>query len=294
MSADRLRRFLAVLGSAIVLAACAPDDRPPPLPQSGRAGELLLASVPGGARVSVNGEPHGNTPAGTGEVLAIPLPPGTHTIEAVLEVDEFTELFARHDGLAVGEQPLPTLVLELRPRFTAAGETRHEARQAVLAERERVAVARFVEEFPGTVTDTVSGLMWMRCSAGQEWRDGTCAGTAARYNWERAGELAANADLGGYRDWRLPTRDELFGLVWCSSGQRYDTDPEGSGGACAGDFRRPPILAEVFPATPQDKFWTGTPASQSFAAWGVAFTSGVTGVGNRRDTVLVRLVRNAR
>src|SRR5690606_32794028 len=132
------------------------------------------------------------------------------------------------------------------------------------------------------VTDRATGLTWMRCSVGQDWSGETCVGEATRHDWNAAGELAAAFEYAGHADWRLPTRDELLTITWCTTGHRYATDADGAGGACAGNFRQPAILPTVFPATPAGKFWSATPGTQTFTAWGVAFTSAVTGAGNRR------------
>ena len=83
--------------------------------------------------------------------------------------------------------------------------------------------SRYMDNGDGTVTDVKTGLQWMRFSLGQEWRGGTCVGEAKTYKWM----LALNAAValnhkGGYAgryDWRLPTKDELLSLVYCSSGK---------------------------------------------------------------------------
>ncbi|MCF8056710.1 MAG: DUF1566 domain-containing protein [Desulfocapsa sp.] len=37
-------------------------------------------------------------------------------------------------------------------------------------------------------------------------------------NWDNANTYCQNLTLGGFYDWRLPTKDELKGLVVCSNG----------------------------------------------------------------------------
>ncbi|MBC9071605.1 DUF1566 domain-containing protein [Thauera sp. CAU 1555] len=162
------------------------------------------------------------------------------------------------------------------------------------SERERAAIARFEPQGDGAlVLDRATGLTWMRCSIGQEWTGETCAGEAERHDWDAAVALADAFEYAGHADWRLPTRDELLTITWCSSGHRFATDADGAGGACAGSFRQPAILSAVFPATPALKFWSATPGTMSFTAWGVAFSTAVTGAGNRRDSEHLRLVRGA-
>jgi len=167
-----------------------------------------------------------------------------------------------------------------------------ESPTAAPSERELAAIARFEPQDDGAlVRDQATALTWMRCSVGQHWTGQTCAGEAERHDWEAALRLAETFEFAGYSDWRLPTRDELLTITWCSSGQRFATDAEGAGGACAGRFRQPAILSAVFPATPAAKFWSATPGNMNFTAWGVAFSTAVTGAGNRRDREHVRLVR---
>ncbi|WP_168734239.1 Lcl C-terminal domain-containing protein [Pseudothauera nasutitermitis] len=177
--------------------------------------------------------------------------------------------------------------------LTPAEEERLAAQQRDLEARERAAVERFSIGEDGTVTDTATGLMWMRCALGQQWNGETCAGEAERFAWARALSTQGTVNAGGHGDWRLPTREELLTLTWCSSGRRHATDADGAGGSCVGDFRRPTILHEVFPATPAAKFWTSTAGHQNFSAWGVAFSTAVTGVGNKTDQEYVRMVRTA-
>ena len=52
-------------------------------------------------------------------------------------------------------------------------------------------------------TDPDTGLQWVR--------DGNLAGS--RMNWKTAMEWAERLDYAGYRDWRLPTKDELAAFV---------------------------------------------------------------------------------
>ena len=59
----------------------------------------------------------------------------------------------------------------------------------------------FVEE--AVITDITSRLMWTR--------DANIAGK--RMNWEEATEWVKKLSVGGYNDWRLPTRDELVTIA---------------------------------------------------------------------------------
>ncbi len=55
---------------------------------------------------------------------------------------------------------------------------------------------RFQTDAQGIVTDTRTGRQWAPDPGG-------------RMTWHQAGEYARKLRLGGFSDWRLPTRDEL-------------------------------------------------------------------------------------
>ncbi|WP_168735263.1 Lcl C-terminal domain-containing protein [Pseudothauera rhizosphaerae] len=195
---------------------------------------------------------------------------------------------------ACGPAPEPAGETTIGP-LPAAAPARTQAEEQRLARLEAAALARFEARDDGTVRETAAGLLWMRCSLGQQWDGGTCTGEAQRYSWNQAQEAAAGARFGGHADWRLPARTELYGLVHCSSGMRKQLDRDGAGGGCAGRYHSPAILPAVFPQTPVGNFWSDTPHPQfSYSAWGVSFNTGVTGTGARNDYVYVRLVRDAR
>jgi hypothetical protein len=52
-----------------------------------------------------------------------------------------------------------------------------------------------------TVTDEATGLMWQQADDGET------------RNWEEALSYAADADIAGYDDWRLPNSKELQSIV---------------------------------------------------------------------------------
>ncbi len=76
------------------------------------------------------------------------------------------------------------------------------------------APAAFTDNSDGTVTDSLPGLMWDKCTSGQSGAG--CAGTAVYYTWKQALALATSANTDNYKghsDWRLPNIKELESLV---------------------------------------------------------------------------------
>ena len=129
----------------------------------------------------------------------------------------------------------------------------------------------------GIVKDVETDLQWMRCSLGQTWDGSTCDGSASTYNFDgaqdAANDLNEDGGYGGHTDWRVPDKDELRTLVYCSSG-----DPEyfnESGSSCNGSYDSPTIFTEVFPNTRSPLFWSASPyAGHSGYAWRVYFNDG--------------------
>ena len=148
-----------------------------------------------------------------------------------------------------------------------------------------------MENGDGTVTDTQTGLMWMRPCVGQRWENDQVTGGAAGMNWAAAMQQKGNG-FAGYRDWRLPNIDELKTLVYCSSGKRKQFDEYGWGGGCLGDYQLPTIDMVAFPNTPETWFWSSSPnASPAGSAWGVNFNDGHVNYDGKGGSLRVRLVR---
>jgi hypothetical protein len=137
---------------------------------------------------------------------------------------------------------------------------------------------RFVDNGDGTVTDKQSSLMWMRCSAGQQWSEGSCVGRPGRYSWQSARQVADEINQDGsffFNDWRLPRLPELATIA-----ERQCSDPR--------------INLQVFPGTPASVYWTTTarPGAQDDGqVYGLSFgLEGVTYVPKAEQHML-RLVR---
>ncbi|MHC4445213.1 MAG: Lcl C-terminal domain-containing protein [Planctomycetota bacterium] len=71
----------------------------------------------------------------------------------------------------------------------------------------------FIDNGNGTVTDTVTNLMWQQADSG------------TGMNWQGALNYAENLTLAGYDDWRLPNAKELQSIV------DYTRSPDTSGSA---------------------------------------------------------------
>ncbi|NOQ36585.1 MAG: DUF1566 domain-containing protein [Methylococcaceae bacterium] len=155
------------------------------------------------------------------------------------------------------------------------------------------------------VKDTVTGLMWMRCSLGQNLDSPSCKGKVVKYNWQQALNIAADFSYAGYSDWHLPTIKELNTLVYCSNGKKIhykedgydDIKSEGDWGCDSensGAYQKPTIKQTIFPNTPSSWFWSSSPNAnynRSSRAWFVSFTYGCDDCGYNSYNYAVRLVR---
>jgi hypothetical protein len=94
-------------------------------------------------------------------------------------------------------------------------------------------------------------------------------------SWEDAKRACAEFRLFGFDDWRLPTREELLGLV---------------------DLTRfnPATDAEAFPDTESDWYWTSSPLASSPGsyAWIVNFNGGGASGNHHYYECFVRPVRS--
>lgn len=101
---------------------------------------------------------------------------------------------------------------------------------------------RFRDNGDGTVTDVASKLMWMRCSMGQNWQSGRCAGAVGALSWGQAQQHADKVNLDGaafYNDWRVPSLRELATIT-------------------ARECTRPRTNTAVFPGTAPAAYWSVT------------------------------------
>jgi len=171
----------------------------------------------------------------------------------------------------------------------------------------------------GTVKDLKTGLTWMQCAIGQQWKNNTCSGTAQRFNWQDATNIRES--FAGHDDWRLPTIDELRTLTYCNNGkpeyfnlgklgqdeyiQQEDEYEQGKGSkpdnfdwGCQGtpekDHNTPTIAQNIFPNTPKTGFLTSSPNPYyKDNIWGVFFYTGNTAnIHKDKKPYPIRLVRS--
>jgi hypothetical protein len=86
---------------------------------------------------------------------------------------------------------------------------------------------KFIDNKNGTVTFKSNGLMWQKCSIGLTWNGVSCTGDIREITWNEATTLSSN--FAGYKDWRLPTKEELMTLIYCH--KKYNN----SNGMCDND-----------------------------------------------------------
>ncbi|MDP2633510.1 MULTISPECIES: DUF1566 domain-containing protein [unclassified Pseudoalteromonas] len=133
----------------------------------------------------------------------------------------------------------------------------------------------------GTVTHSVTGLMWMRCIIGQTWQNESCIGVPSVFTWQQA-LTQSGTNYAEYSDWRLPNKNELASIV---EQRCYN----------------PSINEAIFPDTPGSRFWSTTPnttrssspyTNYGSLAWGVNFGYGYVGNDTEANGYgFVRLVR---
>ena len=139
---------------------------------------------------------------------------------------------------------------------------------------------RFTDNHDGTVTDTKSGMTWMRCALGQRWTGSRCRGEPRAFTWKSAQDAASGLNAAGgfanHRDWRMPHIPELAMIV-----ERQCANPR--------------VNLTLFPNTPATYFWTAT-ARRGPGKEGEAYrlSFGPEGAGpDRKDNLhYARLVRD--
>jgi hypothetical protein len=120
----------------------------------------------------------------------------------------------------------------------------------------------YTDNHDGTVTDTVTGLMWQQLNS-------------TVTPWAQAASYCQTLALGSYGDWRLPTKIELISIL-------------DFGIAMPG----PTINATAFPAASAGYYWSSTRvAGSSQNVWTVNFYGGYTAMSATSNAEYIRCVR---
>jgi hypothetical protein len=129
----------------------------------------------------------------------------------------------------------------------------------------------YADNGDGTITDNNTGLVWQKCSAGQDDLD--CGGEARGYGWNEANTYCSSnsAGLPG-SNWRLPSRTELETIV----------DKKNV---------KPAINTTYFPGTIASHYWSSTIHAYNRFAWFVYFNYGFTNFVSKANSYYVRCVR---
>lgn len=125
----------------------------------------------------------------------------------------------------------------------------------------------------GTVLDTRTGLMWMRCTLGQMWVESRCQSNNSSEDFMTWQEAKAHQPFfAGYSDWRIPSSDELLSLIAC---KKPDFPDKYQYGLSVCTTKPHPnrqhvyIHAEVFPHEKElSGFWTNTLPTLGFLVGG--------------------------
>lgn len=117
----------------------------------------------------------------------------------------------------------------------------------------------FSDNGNGTISDSTTGLMWQRCSAGQQ-NDVACSGLSSTGTLQEARDYCDVLSHGGYTDWRLPNIRELQFIA---------------------DYSQfaPAVNITYFPNTASNDYWSSTPSSAQ-GAWYLDFYDGETAAGS--------------
>lgn len=132
----------------------------------------------------------------------------------------------------------------------------------------------FVDNGDETITDSNTGLLWMKCTQGLSGP--TCTNpTPASFDnldWNAAGFACENLNFAGRTNWRLPNANELLSIVDSTQ-------------AAA------PFIKPIFPNTDNNMYWSSTTydANKGFAMF-VDFMFGVISPSDKASLVRARCV----
>jgi hypothetical protein len=128
----------------------------------------------------------------------------------------------------------------------------------------------------GTVTDNNTGLMWQKENGTNTYNWYEASGFFDATNNPDSRNVCSALSLGGYTDWRLPSKKELVSLV------DYSVSAPG------------PMIKDTFINTSASSFWSSTEnAGNPAGAWAVDFNYGNVASYNKTTDYAVRCVRGA-
>ncbi|MEI6745792.1 MAG: DUF1566 domain-containing protein, partial [Methylococcaceae bacterium] len=200
--------------------------------------------------------------------------------------DDFT-VISGGDNPPIVVNPIPVTPVVVNPPVSNSGYTKIANNGSMLPDSAKLGNA----STDWTCTkDNKTGLIWE-----VKTTDGGLRDSAKTYTWNQGNDFASSVNgqrLCGFSNWRLPTKGELEGLVYCSDGKTKALGKDESGYICTGSPTKPTINATYFPNTKENWFWSSSPyANGSGNAWGVTTSSGGS-YGYYRDYYgNVRLVR---
>jgi hypothetical protein len=120
---------------------------------------------------------------------------------------------------------------------------------------------KFIIKNEDIAIDNITNLMWSRKTLG-------------KMAWQEAINYCKHLKLGGYSDWRLPSKEELETLIKKGSSS-------------------PTINTKVFPDTESSYYWSSTTyASYTYGAWCVNFSGGYLNSYDKSNSYYVRAVRD--
>jgi hypothetical protein len=123
----------------------------------------------------------------------------------------------------------------------------------------------------GSVTISNTGLIWQKCSNGQNIT--TCSGTATTLTWLNAISYCEGLTLSSRSDWRLPNINELRSIVSYIK------------------LNSPTIDITFFPSTQSLGYWSSsTYAKSTSRAWNMNFYDGVVDYSLKTGKNYVRCV----
>ncbi len=137
------------------------------------------------------------------------------------------------------------------------------------------ATGRFTVSADGQeVLDTKTNLAWRRCAEGMQWDGKICKGKPIKLKFVGAKDQAANAAKASGKGWRVPTKDELLGII-------------------VKQKKKPMVDGAAFPNTPSTPFWSLREGfNDNLNSWAVNFGNGHVYGNSGLGKLHLRLVRS--